>query len=85
MSHPAPTPAPDPVSPGVRKDDAVSIDSAVVSPGTYDEPIVTRKELWSYYRKSSGCSSYVSQAYSILLFTVYYNGDNVRTHHPVVC
>jgi hypothetical protein len=57
MSHPAPTQAPDPVSPGVRKDDAVSIDSAVVSPRTYNEPIVTRKELWSYYRKSSGCSS----------------------------
>jgi hypothetical protein len=52
MSHPAPTPAPEPV---VRKDDTVSIDSPVVSPRTYDEPIVTRKELWSYYRES--CSS----------------------------
>jgi hypothetical protein len=57
MSHPAPTPAPapEPVSPGVRKDDTDSVDSPVVSPRTYDEPIVTRKELWSYYRES--CSS----------------------------
>lgn len=55
MSHPAPTPAPEPVSPGARKDDMDSFDSPVVSPRTYDEPIVTRKELWSYYRKS--CSS----------------------------
>jgi hypothetical protein len=58
MSHPAPTPAPEPVSPGVRKDDTVSIDSPVVSPRTYDEPIVTRKELWSYYRKSSSSSRF---------------------------
>jgi hypothetical protein len=57
MSHPAPTPAPEPVSPGVRKDDTVSIDAPVVSSTTYVEPIVTRKELWSYYRESSGCSS----------------------------
>jgi len=62
-SHPAPTPAPEPVSPGVRKDDTVSIDFPVVSPRTYDEPVVTRKKLWSYYRKScsflvpSTCSS----------------------------
>jgi hypothetical protein len=55
MSRPAPTPASEPVSPDLRKDDAVSIDSPVVSPRTYDEPIVTRKELWSYYRMS--CSS----------------------------
>ena len=55
MSHTTLTPASEPVSPGIRKDDTVSIDSPVVSPRTYDEPIVTRKELWSYYRKS--CSS----------------------------
>jgi hypothetical protein len=59
MSHPAPTPAPEPVDPGVRKDDTVSIDPPVISPRTYDEPIVTRKELWSYYRKSFRC--HVSQ------------------------
>jgi len=55
MSHTAPTPAPEPVSSGVRNDDTVFIDPPVISPRTYDEPIVTRKELWSYYRKS--CSS----------------------------
>lgn len=58
MSHPAPTPAPEPVSPGVRKDGADSIDSPVVSPRTYDEPIVTRKELWSYYRESCSASHF---------------------------
>jgi hypothetical protein len=52
MSHPAPTAVPEPVSPGARKDDTVFIDSPLVSSRTYDEPIVTRKELWSYYRKS---------------------------------
>src|SRR6266852_1480560 len=61
MSQPAPTPAPEPVSPGVRKDDTVSIDSPVISPRTYDEPIVTRKELWSYYRKS--CSESTSSRF----------------------
>ncbi len=39
----------------VRKDDTVVIDAPVVSPRVYDEPVVTRKELWSYYSKS--CSS----------------------------
>jgi hypothetical protein len=68
--------APEPVSPGVRKDDAVSIDSPVVSPRTYDEPIVTRKELWSYYRMS--CSSSFPRLTAFCSFPVYYNGDNVR-------
>ena len=84
MSHPAPTPAPEPVSPVIRKDDTVSIDSSVVSPRTDDEPIVTRKELWSYYRKSC-FRRHVSQAYSILSFPVYYNGDNVRAYYPALC
>jgi hypothetical protein len=52
MSHPSPTPAAEPVSPGVRKVDTASIYFPVVSPRTYDEPVVTRKKLWSYYRKS---------------------------------
>lgn len=54
-----------PVSHGVRKDDTVSIDSPVVSPRTYDEPVITRKKSWRNYRKS--CS-----------FPVYYNGESVR-------
>ena len=78
MSHPASTP--EPVSPGVRKDDTVSIGSPVVSPRKYDEPIVTRKELWSYYRKSCSSSCFPGSGLTaiFLLFLVYYNGDNVR-------
>ena len=53
MSYPAL--ASEPLSHGVRKDDTVVIDAPVVSPRVYDEPVVTRKELWSYYSKS--CSS----------------------------
>ncbi|KAF8488509.1 MFS general substrate transporter [Russula emetica] len=68
MSHPAPTPAPEPVSPGVRKDDTVSIDSPVVSPRTYDEPIVTRKELWSYYLYYNGDNGVGPIGYSVTLF-----------------
>ena len=42
-----------------------------------DEPIVTRRELWSYYCLSTPppCHRYVSL---IGYPTVYYNGDNVR-------
>ena len=58
MSYPAPTPVPEPVSPGIGKDEAVFIDSPVVSPRTYGEPIVTRKELWSYYRTSRSSSRF---------------------------
>ena len=49
-----------------------------------DEPIVTRRELWSYYRQSSFFSH--PECYCGListLFTVYYNGDNVCTFYLV--
>lgn len=84
MSDLAPTTPPVHISPRASKGDTVSIDSPVVSPKTYAEPIVTRKELWSYYRKPSGCSS-PFWAYSILFFPVYYNGDNVRAYYPALC
>ena len=43
--------APELVSPSVKVDDsAITGDPCpAVSPQSYDEPIVTRKELWSYY------------------------------------
>jgi hypothetical protein len=66
---PAPTLASEPLSPGIRKDDMVSIDSPVVSPRTYDEPIVTGKVLWSFI--VSHVRRHDPQAYSILLFSVY--------------
>jgi len=31
-------------------DDAAASDVPVVAPPNYDEPVVTRRELWSYYR-----------------------------------
>lgn len=67
MSHPAPTPTTETVtvSPGVRKDDLVSTDTPVVSSQTYGEPIVTRKELWSYYRKSCSSSLFPAQHFVI--------------------
>ena len=58
MSHPGATTgplAPEPVFPGVRK---VATDVPVVSPQSYDEPIVSRKELWAYYCKCLSSSLY---------------------------
>ena len=42
-----------------------------------DEPIVTRRELWSYYRQSSFPILSTSMVLSFFLSKVYYNGDNV--------
>jgi hypothetical protein len=33
----------------VRKDDAAVSEVPVVAPPSYHEPVVTRRELWSYY------------------------------------
>ena len=41
-----------------------------------DEPIVTRRELWSYYRQSSFFSLELWTHLEIS-FKVYYNGNNV--------
>lgn len=54
---------------------------AFVSSISKDEPIVTRKELWSYYRTSQ-CSRFCCPLGSFLA-TVYYNGDNVCSFLPV--
>ena len=53
MSHPGATEplVPEPVFPAVRKDDTIATDCPVVSPQSYNEPIVSRKELWAYYCK----------------------------------
>lgn len=80
MSHSGATghPAPEPVFPDARKDDMVGTDAPVVSPQSYDEPIVTRKELWAYYCK---CTVYHHHGFHAHYFyccvPVYYNGDNV--------
>jgi len=44
-----------------------------VSSITKNEPVVTRRELWSYYRALHG--HFVMESADI--FSVYYNGDNV--------
>lgn len=54
MSHAVPTEhlVPELVLPDsdVGKDDAAASEVPVVAPPSYDEPVVTRRELWSYYR-----------------------------------
>ena len=47
-----------------------------VSTVSKDEPIVTRRELWSYYCKNSKSYSR-KRAYKLPPLSVYYNGDNV--------
>jgi hypothetical protein len=60
MSHPVPT---EPLVPDlalsvpvVKKGDtlvnAAACEDPVVAPPSYHEPVVTRRELWSYYRTS---------------------------------
>jgi len=70
-------PAQEFVHPAVGKDDEDTTNSPAVLPPIADEPIVTRKELWSYYCIFSllsprGCPSLMT------CLPVYYNGDNVR-------
>ena len=51
-----------------------------------DEPIVTRRELWSYYCLSSLPPCHRRYALLIECPTVYYNGDNVRVANlPMTC
>ncbi|KAF8261784.1 hypothetical protein EI94DRAFT_762641 [Lactarius quietus] len=44
----------DPVSkvilPEIQKDESTSVPVTAVTSQSYDEPVVTRRELWSYYR-----------------------------------
>ncbi|KAI9507515.1 MFS general substrate transporter [Russula earlei] len=53
---------------GVRKDDAVTDDAPLVASQNYDEPIVTRKELWSYYLYYNGDNGVGPNGYSLTLF-----------------
>jgi hypothetical protein len=61
MGHPSPELV-HPVDSSVGKDDDATTDVPVFSPRISDEPIVTRKELWSYYR--------MYRSSSIMTFTV---------------
>lgn len=77
MSHAVPTEhlVPELVPDGVKKDDPATSELPVVAPPSYDEPVVTRRELWSYYRT---CPLDVVCDVPHILLSVYYNGDNVR-------
>ena len=61
----------------VRKDDTAASEVPVVAPPSYHDPVVTRRELWSYYR---ACPlDTIPDAMSLTgCYSVYYNGDNVR-------
>jgi hypothetical protein len=60
-----------------KNDDGVISDVSDVCPSSHGEPIVTRRELWSYYCErrrdfSIPCSEFDSSS------SVYYNGGAVR-------
>ena len=72
MSHSGATghPTPEPVFPDARKDDTVGTDAPVVSPQSYDEPIVTRKELWAYYCKCIPSSRFPRSLFLLLCSSI---------------
>jgi len=47
-----------------------------------NEPIVTRKELWSYYCEYFCAYTDVRSSLVFRSIQVYYNGDNVRSWNP---
>jgi hypothetical protein len=38
------------ILPEIKKDESTSVQVTPVTVQNYDEPVVTRRELWSYYR-----------------------------------
>jgi hypothetical protein len=86
MSHPGATghPAREPVFPDVRKDDTVGTNAPVVSPQSYDEPIVTRKELWAYYCKCISSSRYPGSQFVTAVFQ-YITMETTWAHSPTYC
>ena len=61
----------------VKKHDAAVSEVPIVAPPSYHEPVVTRKELWSYYR-TRPLDYYPRCDVLHSSLSVYYNGDNVR-------
>lgn len=64
---------------GTRNTDAGGEGKALefLSSITKHEPVVTRRELWSYYCQSSFFASYLLLSPYLPFFKVYSNGDNV--------
>ncbi|KAH9002488.1 MFS general substrate transporter [Lactarius hatsudake] len=70
MSHTKPTeqPVSDLALPDILKDDAAVSEVPVLAPPSYDEPVVTRRELWSYYLYYNGDNGVGPLYYSMTLF-----------------
>ncbi|KAH9062325.1 MFS general substrate transporter [Lactarius vividus] len=54
--------------PGIMKDNSVASEVPVVAPPSYNEPVVTRRELWSYYLYYNGDNGVGPLNYSMTLF-----------------
>ncbi|KAH9013511.1 MFS general substrate transporter [Lactarius pseudohatsudake] len=50
------------------RDDAAASEAPIVPPPSYDEPVVTRRELWSYYLYYNGDNGVGPLSYSMTLF-----------------
>jgi hypothetical protein len=70
------------VDPDKKSDDKVTYEVSNASPSTRVEPIVTRWELWSYYRERHKLS--VITTVSNGSFSVYYNGGSVRPFYSLL-
>lgn len=70
MSHTKPTEhhVSELVLPGIMKDDAAASEVPVLPPPSYDEPVVTRRELWSYYLYYNGDNGVGPLYYSMTMF-----------------
>ena len=62
-----------------KSDDRIISDESHVAPSSHGEPIVTRRELWSYYCKRP--FDFLPSLRGSDNLSVYYNGDAVR---PVI-
>ena len=60
-----------------KSDDRITSDDSYVAPWSHGEPVVTRRELWSYYCKRR-LDFLSSLRGSDSPSSVYFNGDAVR-------
>lgn len=82
--NPVPTTEPEPVYADTKEGHVLDDEILVVTPLSDDEPLVTRKELWSYYSACLPLVELCSRALvDVILWSVYYNGDNVSTLQPL--
>ena len=72
------------ILPEIQKEENASVSVAPVTPQSYDEPIITQRELWSYYCVYHYL--YISFFYNIIdgFSSVYSFGNNVRFSSPAL-